>query len=187
MKPAAVDTSAVALWLPASNCAQSKFRGRQDFTPNSAQDVYGPASNRGSAEVSAASAIGQGSGRASIVERLRIVTKKALLRYSLTFVLRRSLCSSRRIRLDSSSQSILRFSHASTPAAHKRIMRPFCRCTMRRASATSSSAWRRSSSIPSRLTQQRSKIAAPGRQRSGEDGRRAGGAARPLPRLLDGA
>ena len=33
-------------------------------TPNSAQDVYGPASNRGSAEVSAASAIGQGSGRA---------------------------------------------------------------------------------------------------------------------------
>jgi len=64
---------------------------------------------------------------------------------------RRSLCSSRRRRLDSSSQSILWASHVFTLAALKRIMRPFCRCTRRRASATCSSARRRSSSIPIRI------------------------------------
>ena len=39
-------------------------------------------------------------------------------------------------------------SHVSTPATLKRTMRPFCRCTMRRPSATSSSARRRSFAEP---------------------------------------
>ena len=68
--------------------------------------------------------------------------------YCLAFALRRSLCSSKRRRLDSSSQSILWASHVSTPAALKRIMRPFCRCKRRRASAMYSSIRRRSSSKP---------------------------------------
>jgi hypothetical protein len=64
----------------------------------------------------------------------------------LTVTLRRSLCCSSRRRFDSSSQSILWASHVLTPAARNRIISPFCRCTMRRASATCSSTRRRSSS-----------------------------------------
>ena len=47
-----------------------------------------------------------------------------------------------------SSQSILCAPHALEPAALKRIMRPFCRYTRRRASATCSLARRKSSSKP---------------------------------------
>ena len=62
--------------------------------------------------------------------------------------LRRSRCSSNRRRFASSSQRILCASHVLTPAALERIMRPFCRCTRWRASATCPSARRRSSSKP---------------------------------------
>ena len=58
--------------------------------------------------------------------------------------LRTSRCSSKRRRLASNRRSVLSASHVSTPAALKRIMRPFCCCTMSRASATSSPARRRS-------------------------------------------
>src|SRR5262249_52795840 len=53
--------------------------------------------------------------------------------------LRRSICSSNRRRLDSSNQSTLWASNVDTPSARRRTIRPFCRCTMRRASATCSS------------------------------------------------
>ena len=58
----------------------------------------------------------------------------------------RSLCSSNRRRFDSRSQSILWASNVFAPAALNRIMRPFCLCTKRRASATCPSTRRRSSS-----------------------------------------
>ena len=63
-----------------------------------------------------------------------------------TFSLKRSLCCSNRRRFDSSSQSILWASNVFTPASLKRTIRPLCRCTIRRASATCSSTRRRSSS-----------------------------------------
>ena len=58
--------------------------------------------------------------------------------------MRKSRCSSKRRRFDSNKRSALSASHVSTPAALKRTTRPFCCRTMRRPSATSSSARRRS-------------------------------------------
>ena len=51
----------------------------------------------------------------------------------------KSLWFSSRRRFDSSSQSILCASKVHTPASPRRTKRPFCRCTIRRASATCSS------------------------------------------------
>ena len=64
----------------------------------------------------------------------------------LKLALRKSLWFSSRRRFDSSSQSILCASNVDAPAAPRRTMRPFCRCTIRRASATCSSTAERSSS-----------------------------------------
>jgi hypothetical protein len=61
----------------------------------------------------------------------------------LTLALRKSLWFSSRRRFDSSSHCV---SNVDTPAAPRRTMRPFCRCTIRRASATCSSTAERSSS-----------------------------------------
>jgi hypothetical protein len=64
----------------------------------------------------------------------------------LTLALRKSLWFSNHRRFDSSSQRILCASNVDTPAASRRTMRPFCRCTMRRASATCTSTRERLSS-----------------------------------------
>ena len=75
--------------------------------------------------------------------------------------LRRSLCSSNRFRLDSSSQSIFWAFQVFTRSALKRIMRPFCRCTRHRASAMCSSIRRRSSSKPMAFFEPRASMRCP--------------------------